>query len=79
MDIDFSSHNREVEEVWSAYYSGKPIRVPIYFNMNPRMILLDPKLNSDGFTFKDYFESPEIMAKVQLKFRRWVRFNVPQD
>ena len=77
--MDFSSHNAEVKEVWSAYYSGRPIRVPVYFNMNPRMVLLDPALNREGITFKDYFESPEVMAKVQLKFRKWVRFNVPQD
>jgi len=77
--VDFSSHNAEVKEVWSAYYSGRPIRVPVYFNMNPRMVLLDPALNREGITFKDYFESPEVMAKVQLKFRKWVRFNVPQD
>ncbi|HPC76732.1 MAG TPA: hypothetical protein PK811_00200, partial [bacterium] len=79
MDIDFSSHNREVKEVWDAYNSGKPVRVPVYFNTNPRMILLDPELNEEGVTFKDYFESPEVMAKVQMKFRKWVRFNVPQD
>lgn len=77
--MDFSAHNAEVKEVWSAYNSGRPDRVPIYFNMNPRMILLDPKLNREGISFKDYFESPEIMAKVQLRFRKWVRFNVPQD
>jgi len=77
--MDFSSHNAEVKEVWSSYYSGRPVRVPVYFNMNPRMILLDPALNKEGVSFKDYFESPEVMAKIQLKFRKWVRFNVPQD
>jgi uroporphyrinogen-III decarboxylase len=77
--MDFSSHNREVKEVWDAYNSGRPIRVPIYFNMNPRMTLLNPQLNSEGFTFKDYFESPEVMSKVQLRFKKWVRFNVLQD
>ncbi|MCX7795554.1 MAG: hypothetical protein N2380_03430 [bacterium] len=77
--MDFSVHNREVEEVWFAYNSGRPIRVPIYFNMNPRMILLDSGLNREGISFKDYFESPEIMAKIQLKFKKWVRFNIPQD
>lgn len=77
--MDFSEHNREVDEVWSAYNSGRPVRVPIYFNMNPRMVLLDPVLNDEGVSFKDYFESPEVMAKIQLKFKEWVRFNVPQD
>ncbi|MBC7319118.1 hypothetical protein H5T89_00555 [bacterium] len=77
--MDFSAHNSEVNEVWSAYNSGRPIRVPIYFNMNPRMILLNPALNDEGVSFKDYFESPEVMAKIQLKFKEWVRFNVPQD
>lgn len=77
--MDFSAHNREVNEVWSAYNSGRPIRVPIYFNMNPRMILLDPRLNREGVSFKNYFESPEVMAKTQLEFKKWVRFNVPQD
>ncbi len=77
--MDFSAHNSEVNEVWSSYNSGRPIRVPIYFNMNPRMILLDPRLNNEGVSFKNYFESPEVMAKIQLRFKKWVRFNIPQD
>jgi len=77
--LNFEKHNEEVKRIMEAFNAGKPIRVPIVFNTNPGMMLLDPKLNKWGYTFKDYFDKPEVMREVQLSFQRWVRFNIPQD
>ena len=77
--MDYAKHNEEVRKVWEAFNQGNPFRVPIVFNMNPRFYLLTPWLNEEGYTFEQYIKDPEIMLKVQLKFKKWVRLNVPQD
>lgn len=66
--IDYEKHNTEVNTLWSDYSTGKNKRVPMSLACNPRMILLDPSLNDEKYTFEQYFADPEIMAKVQLKF-----------
>ena len=79
MRVDFVKHNEEVKKIWDGYYSGKPIRVPMIIGCNPRMILLDSKLNKKNISFKEYSENPDIMLNVQLEFRKWVKFTIPQD
>jgi len=77
--IDFARHNEETAKIWDAYNNGKPIRVPVRFAINPRMILMNPGLNRWGYGWKDYFENPDVRWTVELEFQKWVRFNVPQD
>jgi len=77
--IDFDAHNEEVRAVWDAYNAGKPIRVPVILGVNPRVILLNPELNSDKITFADYMEDPDLMAAVQLRTQSYVRYNLLQD
>ncbi|MBC7328715.1 hypothetical protein H5T87_11495 [bacterium] len=77
--IDYKRHNEEVREVWDAFYKRKPYRVPIVFNFNPRFYLLTSWLNVEGYTFEQYIKDPDIMLEVQLKTRKWIRLNVPQD
>ena len=77
--MDFEAHNAEVREVWEAYHAGNPIRVPMTLGINPRLTLLDPKLNVDGTTFREYFEAPRIMWDVQLRHQHWVRHNLVHD
>ncbi len=79
MPIDFKKHNEEVKEVWEAYRAGKPFRVPLKISCNPRMLLLDPALNPKKITFKQYFESPEIMLNIQVQFEKWKRLNLEDD
>ena len=67
-NTDFTNHNEQVKALWQDYYSGKNKRVPMTIACNPRMILLDEQLNTAGYTFEQYFNSPEIMAAVQLQF-----------
>jgi len=77
--MDFQKHNEGVKRVWDSYRAGKPIRVPMIIGCNPRMILLDPKLNIKNITFKQYIENPDIMIRVQMEFQKWLKLNVPQD
>ncbi len=60
--------DKEKEEVWIAYKAGHPTRVPLRWNINPRIIILNPVLNPWKYTFKDYFNNPEVMIKVQAIF-----------
>lgn len=60
--------NEEKEAVWQAFYEGKPFRVPMILDTNPRIFLLDPRLNREGITFERYFNDPETMINVQLQY-----------
>ncbi len=66
--IDFQAHNEEVKALWSDYYNGGNKRVPMTIAANPRIILLDPSLNSQGISFENYFNDPEIMSSIQFQF-----------
>lgn len=76
---DFSAHNEEVRRVWEAYRSGRPERVPVIFGINPRFMLLDPRLNEGDVTFERYSNDRRLMLDVQLRTSEYIRFNVPQD
>jgi uroporphyrinogen-III decarboxylase len=77
--IDHACHNEEVRAVWDAYKAGRPTRAPVQFSMNARMILQNPELNTWGYTWKDYFENPDVRWTVELAFQKWVRSNIVQD
>jgi Uroporphyrinogen decarboxylase (URO-D) len=77
--LDYQQHNQEVRLMWEAYNHGSPYRVPIQFSMNARMIIQNHELNTWGYTWKDYFENPEVRWSVELAFQKWVRLHVVQD
>lgn len=60
--------NQEKQRVWDAYRSGKPIRVPSIWTVNPRNVVLDPKFNPKGVTFEEYFLNADVTVDMQLKF-----------
>jgi hypothetical protein len=64
--IDALPHNKSA--VLTAYREHKPIRVPVTYGVNPRVIVLDPKWNPKGITFKDYFENVDALVDRQLAF-----------
>lgn len=76
---DFAKHNDEVSKLWSDYRAGKPARVPVVWGINARFLLLNPALNTQGITFEQYSNDPEVMLDVQLRFWEFVRTNIPQD
>ncbi|MCM8832405.1 MAG: uroporphyrinogen decarboxylase family protein [Candidatus Omnitrophica bacterium] len=77
--IDFELHNEQVEKLWNDFRNGNPDRVPITFSMNARMIILNPELNRWKYSWKDFFENPDVRWEVELNFQKWLRFNVLQD
>jgi uroporphyrinogen-III decarboxylase len=58
--------NTEKEAVWKAFNERKPIRVPVSISSNPRIIVLDPKLNRRGVTFEQMFNDPRAMMEAAL-------------
>lgn len=77
--FDYEAHNTQVRQIWQAYHNRKPVRVPVILGVNPRVILLNPELNSDRVSFQEYSESADIMASVQMHFRHYVRHNLMSD
>ena len=63
--------NEEKKAVWDAYRARKPVRVPLRWNVNPRIILLDPKLNPEGFSFEAYSTDPQVTMTVQARFQEY--------
>ncbi|MEW6355084.1 MAG: uroporphyrinogen decarboxylase family protein [Planctomycetota bacterium] len=77
--MDFQRHNEEVRALWAGYREGKPTRVPVQWHMNSRMWLLNPRLNTKGYTFQDYYRRPEVALEVELEFTKWRRTEVMED
>ncbi|MBN1872801.1 MAG: hypothetical protein JXA33_01110 [Anaerolineae bacterium] len=59
--------NQDKAAIWKAFNAGHPVRVPVTLITNPRIILLDPRLNPKGITFEQYFVDPATMVEVQLQ------------
>jgi uroporphyrinogen-III decarboxylase len=68
-DRDFAGHNAEASALWAAFDQNRHARVPMRFNTNPRMLMLDPRYNRRGVTYKDYFTDPDLMARVALEWQ----------
>ena len=58
--------NDEKEAVWKAFNERKPIRVPVSISSNPRIVVLDPKLNRPGVTFEQIFNEPRAMMEATI-------------
>jgi uroporphyrinogen-III decarboxylase len=76
---DYEKHNEEVRQVWDAYKAGKPTRVPVILGINPRIILLNPELNTEGISFRQYSEDVDVMARMQLASQHYIRHHLLQD
>jgi uroporphyrinogen-III decarboxylase len=64
-------NDAEKEAVWEAYQARRPTRVPLRWNTNVRIILLDPELNPDGYSFEAYCNDPYIMMTVQARLQEY--------
>lgn len=64
--------NEQKKAVWDAYQARKPTRVPLRWSVNPRIILLNPELNPEKFTFEAYTRDPQVLMKVQSRFQEYV-------
>lgn len=62
----------EKKRIWTGYFERHPIRVPLRWNVNPRIVLLNPALNPDGWTFEHYVKDPEIHIRSRIRFSEYV-------
>jgi uroporphyrinogen-III decarboxylase len=77
--MDFTRHNEEVQAVWQAYQAGKPTRVPMVLTSVQRIWVLDPRLNTQGITWREYMSDPDRMLAVSLQHKHYVAHHIPQD
>jgi hypothetical protein len=61
-------HNREVREVWRAFYADEPIRVPVEYTGARILYLEENKLD-----WRTYYEDPDEMIRVGLESARYHR------
>lgn len=76
---DFSKHSAESAALWGAFAERTHDRVPVRFNCNPRVLMLNPEHNVRGVTYEQYMRDPEVMGQAILEFRYWTRFLLPGD
>ena len=57
----------EKAAVWQAYRDRRPTRVPLRWGVNSRVVVLDPALNPEGFTFRDVFGDPKTLLTVATR------------
>lgn len=62
----------EKAAVWKAYADRRPTRVPLRWNTNPRILLLNPELNPEGYTFEQYFKDPHVTLIVQARHQEYL-------
>jgi len=77
--VDYTRHNEEARQVWEAYQAGRPIRPPMLLTSVQRIWVLDPSLNRQGITWKQYLNDPRCMFEVSLAHRYHVAHAIPQD
>ncbi|MBT4815336.1 MAG: hypothetical protein HN742_17610 [Lentisphaerae bacterium] len=77
--IDFERHNADVRAVWAAFQAGRPTRVPVSVHGSIRNFIQNPVLNTTGWTFEDFFSSPQAQIDCQLGYQKWCRYNLVCD
>jgi len=60
--------NQEKQRVWDAYRSRKPIRVPVAWGVNCRIVILDPRWNPEGVSWREYHNDGRVMVEMQRRF-----------
>lgn len=63
--------NEEKEAVQAAAQEGKPIRVPLGWGVNSRIIVLNPELNPEGYTYEQMLHDPVVCMTVQSQFEEY--------
>lgn len=71
--------NAEKAAVWQAYHDRKPLRVPLRWNVNSRVLLLNPALNPEGIGYRDYFNDATTMLQVQAHFAEYSASELSQS
>jgi len=65
--------NQDKQAIWQAYYKRQPTRVPMRLSSNPRVFLLNPQFNTEGYTFEQAAVDPLIHIHVSLGWQHYLR------
>jgi len=60
--------NQEKQRVRDAYNNRKPVRVPVSWGVNCRIVILDPRWNPEGVSWREYHNDGRIMVEMQRRF-----------
>ncbi|MBT9150962.1 MAG: hypothetical protein DDT40_01143 [candidate division WS2 bacterium] len=77
--MNYKEHNKEVNEVWSSFENGEPVRIPLILGLSSRYFMFNNDVNPKGISYKEYTENPDIMFEMQTKFDYFRRMNIPAD
>jgi uroporphyrinogen-III decarboxylase len=70
-NINYAKHNEKVKTLLEDEKRCANKRILMRISCNPRMILTDPFLNTEGVEFKTYMENPETMLEIQYRFQEY--------
>lgn len=63
--------NEQKQAVWDAFQADKPLRVPLKWGHNSRVVMLDPALNPEGYTYEQLLNDPQV---VLIMLPRWQEY-----
>lgn len=70
--LDRNRHNVEAQEVWAAFYAGRPIRPPVVLGTATQFFIFNEELNpSEQVTFATYSTDGQVMLDFQLRAAAW--------
>lgn len=77
--VDYDRHNAEVRQIRDAFYAGHPVR-PLFLPVGSiTNFFQNPDLNTDGYTYEQFFTDPQIQIDAQLRYQYWCRHNLYCD
>lgn len=79
LNIDYADHNKRSKEIWTAYETGCPIRVPVTIYADVRNWLAEPEQNASGITMSEYLRNADLMLDCQVRASEWIRHNILSD
>lgn len=53
--------------------------MPMTLAMGPRIWIMNPALNTEGITWEDFSNDPELMFQTWLKYKYYLHHNIPHD
>ncbi len=61
----------EKRAVMEAFRAGRPVRVPLNWGCNSRVVVLNPAWNPEGVTYEQMLREPEACFAMQARFDRF--------
>ncbi|MEG0693392.1 MAG: uroporphyrinogen decarboxylase family protein [Oscillospiraceae bacterium] len=79
VNYNYQKHNEAFLRLKELKQQGIKERVTVSLSCNPRIILSDPKLNTQMLSFEDYMKDPQKMLEIQCQFQEYSSNNMFSD